>query len=257
MKKAFFVLPVFAAVLLGGCATVPRDTLYQTSTIDALLAGVYDGDLACRELLRHGDFGIGTFDRLDGEMIVLDGTVRRIRSDGRAEIPNLGTTTPFAAVCRFTPERTLLLDAPLDLAGLARRLDLAAPNSNRFCAIRVEGLFRVMKTRSVPAQEKPYPPLKAVTAHQPEFTMTNVAGTVLGFRCPPFVAGVNVPGYHLHFLSADQTRGGHILAFELERGTAALDLLDALFLRLPADGTGFAGADLAKDRSGELKSVEK
>jgi acetolactate decarboxylase len=257
MNKATSLLVLAGALLLSGCATPPRDTLYQTSTIDALLAGVYDGDLTCRDLLRHGDFGLGTFNRLDGEMIVLDGIVRQVRSDGRVLKPNLETTTPFAAVCRFTPERLVVLDRPADLAAVGQRLDRAEPDSNRFCAIRITGRFSLVKTRSVPPQGKPYPPLKAVTAHQPEFTMTNVEGTVVGFRCPPFVAGLNVPGYHLHFLSADGARGGHLLAFELERGVCELDTLSQLFLRLPRASTGFGRTDLSTDRSGELKAVER
>jgi acetolactate decarboxylase len=255
--KTLLSLSLLGLALLAGCVAPPRDTLFQTSTIDALLAGVYDGDLPCRELLDHGDFGIGTFDRLDGEMIVLGGVVHQVRADGRVYAPDLATTTPFAAVCRFRPERVSAWDSPADFAEAGRRIDAAAPNSNAFCAIRITGRFRTMKTRSVPAQGKPYRPLKEVTATQPQFAMEDVEGTVVGFRCPPFVTGINVPGYHLHFLSADRTRGGHILAFELERGTCELDVLDSLFLRLPAASTGFAGTDLSRNRSGELKAVER
>lgn len=51
------------------------DILYQVSTINALLEGIYDGDTSYGELKQHGDFGIGTFSGLDGGMIELDGTV--------------------------------------------------------------------------------------------------------------------------------------------------------------------------------------
>lgn len=244
-------------ILLSGCATVPRDTLYQTSTIDALLAGVYDGDLTCRQLLKHGDFGVGTFDRLEGEMIVLDGKLYQVRADGRVYKPNLETTTPFAAVCRFSPEKRMALDSPADFQAVQALLDQLAPNKNLFCAIRITGKFKTMKTRSVPGQTRPYRPLKEVTARQPEFNMESVDGTILGFRCPPFVTGVNVPGYHLHFISADRTRGGHILGFELEKGVCEIDLLNRFFMRLPEGGSDFAKTDLSKDRSLDLHAVEK
>jgi acetolactate decarboxylase len=257
MKKCFPSLFLGLIVLLTGCATPPRDTLFQTSTIDALLAGVYDGDLTCRQLLNHGNFGIGTFDRLEGEMIVLDGAVYQVRADGRVYSPNLETTTPFAAVCRFNPERHMTLDTPTDFKGVQALLDRLAPNKNLFCAIRITGQFKRMKTRSVPGQTRPYRPLKEVTARQPEFDMESVDGTVLGFRCPPFVAGVNVPGYHLHFLSADRTRGGHILDFELGKGVCEIDTLSRFYLRLPENGSDFAKTDLSKDRSSELKAVER
>ncbi|MFO7535915.1 MAG: acetolactate decarboxylase [Kiritimatiellia bacterium] len=257
MKKWVPSLFLALIVLGSGCATPPRDTLYQTSTIDALLAGVYDGDLTCRRLLDHGDFGIGTFDRLEGEMIVLDGAVWQIKADGRVYSPNLETTTPFAAVCRFTPERHMALDTPADIKGAQALLDRLAPNKNLFCAIRITGQFKRMKTRSVPGQTRPYRPLKEVTARQPEFDMESVAGTVLGFRCPPFVNGVNVPGYHLHFLSADRTRGGHILDFELEKGVCEIDTLSRFCLRLPENGSDFAKTDLSKDRRAEMQDVER
>jgi acetolactate decarboxylase len=36
-----------------------------------------------RELLRHGDFGLGTFNRLDGEMLVNDGVCYQLRCSSR------------------------------------------------------------------------------------------------------------------------------------------------------------------------------
>jgi acetolactate decarboxylase len=245
------------ALLLAGCATPPRDTLYQTSTIDALLAGVYDGDLACGRLLKHGDFGIGTFDKLDGEMILLDGTVYQVKADGRVHRPSPATLTPFAAVCRFTPEQTVPIGAAMDLNQVEAAIDQALVQSNHFQAIRITGRFKTVKTRSVPAQAKPYRPLKEVTANQPVFPMESIEGTIVGFRCPPYVAGLNVPGYHLHFISADRTRGGHVLAFEMEPGAVHIDTLNQFFLRLPEQGSAFSAIDLAKDREAELKTVEK
>ena len=86
--------------------------------------------------------------------------------------------------------------------------------------------------------------------------MENVEGTVIGFRCPTYVAGVNVPGYHLHFLSQDRARGGHVLGFELVTGRAQMDVLDRFVLQLPATAD-FAAVDLARDRQRELAGVEK
>lgn len=241
---------------LAGCAGPSRDTLYQASTIDALLAGTYDGDLALRDLRRQGDFGIGTYDRLDGEMVLLDGTFHQVKADGKVYAPDLDGETPFAAVCAFRPEKTVPVPPGADLEAVAALLDRAAPNANQFCAIRIEGYFKSMRTRSVPAQQRPFPPLKEITPTQPVFDLESVAGTVVGFRCPPFAAGVNVPGYHLHFLSRDRSQGGHVLAFELASGTAQVDVLDRFVMQLP--GTeDFATVDLARDRQHELQGVEK
>ena len=241
---------------LAGCAAPPRDALFQTSTIDALLAGVYDGDMALRDLRRQGDFGIGTYDGLDGEMVLLDGRFHQIKADGRVYVPDHRGETPFAAVCAFRPEKSFAVAPGADMAAVEQAFDREAPDRNRFCAIRIDGYFKAMRTRSVPAQARPFPPLKEIAATQPVFDMENVEGTVIGFRCPTYVAGVNVPGYHLHFLSQDRARGGHVLGFELVTGLAQLDVLDRFVLQLPATAD-FAAVDLARDRQRELAGVEK
>jgi acetolactate decarboxylase len=256
MKLSRMIAALGLGAWVAGCACPTQNTVYQISTIDALMAGVYDGDLTLRELRRHGDQGLGTYDNLNGEMVLLDGEFYQVKADGRVYSPDLDGETPFAAVCEFRPEKTFAVPEGADMIGLEALIDQEAPNQNQFCAFRIEGQFKTMRTRSVPAQKRPFPPLKEVAATQPVFDMENVAGTVLGFRCPPFVAGVNVPGYHLHFISRDRARGGHILAFELVTGTAQVDMLDRLVMQLP--GTkDFADANLSRDRQQDLKAVEK
>jgi len=102
--KRFFFLAVWLCLLVSGCVTPARDTVFQASTIDALLAGVYEGDISCRRLLKHGDFGIGTFDGLDGEMVLLDGNMYQIKADGKVYEPNLSVKTPFATICQFSTD---------------------------------------------------------------------------------------------------------------------------------------------------------
>jgi len=57
-------------------------TIYQVSTSGALVQGVYQGCVRVADLKRHGDFGLGTFDSLDGEGIMVDGTCWQACSDG-------------------------------------------------------------------------------------------------------------------------------------------------------------------------------
>ena len=256
MKRGRVIAGVVACLWAAGCAGPSRNTVYQTSTIDALLAGVYDGDLTLRELRARGDFGIGTYDNLDGEMVLLDGEFHQVKADGKVYAPDLDGETPFAAVCAFRPEKVFAVPSGADMRAAEALIDREAPNQNLFHAIRIEGQFKTMRTRSVPAQKRPFPPLKAVAATQPVFDMENVSGTVLGFRCPPFAAGVNVPGYHLHFISRDRARGGHILAFELVTGTAQVEVLDRFVMQLPAT-EDFATVDLSRDRQQDLQGVEK
>ncbi len=122
---------VFAAALAAGCTpTAERDVLFQTATLGALVEGVYDGNLAVGELKKHGDMGLGTFDALDGEMVMLDGRVYRIRADGKAEAVGNEETTPFAMVTFFEADHTGSLEGPFDLAHLEEMLDKVLPTKN-------------------------------------------------------------------------------------------------------------------------------
>lgn len=242
--------------LLAGCAAAPKNTLMQVSTIDALLAGSYDGQMTVGELLMHGTLGIGTFDALEGEMIVMDRQVYQARADGTVRLMPSSVTTPFASVVDFKADTFIKLDGETTLSGFQREADRILSNKNIFLAVRFDGTFPSMKVRSVPKQKKPYPPLAEVTQHQAVFEYTNVTGTVLGFRCPAFVKGVNVPGWHLHFISADRKLGGHILDFTAAEGTLQIDTCNRFYMILPEDAR-LQTLDLSKDRSAELERVEK
>ena len=249
------VLVIFLLALWTGCAA-RHNQLTQVSTIDAILAGTYDGTMTCGDLTRYGDFGIGTFDRLDGEMIILDGTVYQVRADGKVYRPDAFVKTPFAAIVSFESDVTRELPAGTGFASMQKIIDKAASNKNLFSAVRVRGTFNFMKTRSVPAQSKPYPPLVEVTKTQAVFNLKNVAGTIVGFRSPPYVKGINVPGYHLHFISEDMKAGGHILDFELAEGSAGIDLCNRFLLILPEDDR-FGAVNLGIDRSEDLEKAER
>ena len=249
------------ALLLSSCATSPQgkqpDTLTQVSAIDALLAGGYDGQVTLTELRRSGDFGIGTFHALDGEMILLDGVFYQAKADGRIYQPAMTATTPFASVVHFKAQKTTTITGEMDWAKLTATADALAGDANALCAIRVHGTFRQVKVRSVPAQQKPYPALAEVAKTQPVFELSNVTGTLVGFRAPPFVKGLNVPGYHLHFLADDRQSGGHVLSLTLESGTLELASYTLFQVQLPAAPGTLAGLDLHKDRAQELKAVEQ
>ena len=249
--------PALALLLiLTGCTSAPKNTLMQVSTIDALLAGAYDGQMTLGQLKTHGNLGLGTFDALEGEMIVIDGSVYQARVDGAIyELPD-DTTTPFAAVVNFDADQSAQLSGPLNEETFLAQIDKLAPNKNLFLAVRVDGTFPTMKVRSVPKQEKPYPPLADVVKTQSVFEYTNTTGTVLGFRCPAFVKGINVPDYHLHFISEDRKTGGHVLDFTLKDAALQLDACNQFFLVL-TDQKNFSNLDLSQDRSHELEKVEK
>ena len=216
-----------------GAGARPHHTLFQTSTIDALLEGEYDGDVSFAELEDRGDFGLGTLEALDGEMVALDGGFYQVRSDGLAYTIDRRTKTPFAVVTFFEPNLSRTLATPLDLRTFCARLDHLLGAEASCYAVRVDGHFEYVKTRSVPRQRKPYPPLAEVVKRQPTFESRDVRGSLVGFRFPHYAQGLNVAGYHFHFITADRSKGGHVLEFRLARGELAIDSEADLRLELP------------------------
>jgi len=257
MKRFFRASLVACCVFLTAIpGFAGEDTITQVSTIDALMTGVYDGPTTLGELRTKGDFGLGTFAALDGEMILLDGVFYQVTSAGDVRRPGPDTRTPFAAVTFFNTDRTIPLKGGTDFKGFTADTVKSFPTRNSFYAVKVTGTFKMVKTRSVPAQKKPYRPLTEVVKTQPIFELVNVAGTMVGFWCPSFVKGVNVPGYHLHFLRADGKKGGHVLDFIVEDATMEVDDSREFSLILP-DNAAFDKANLEPDRATELKAVEK
>ncbi|MCX6985264.1 MAG: acetolactate decarboxylase, partial [Lentisphaerae bacterium] len=198
--KISFLLSI---ALIFGCAHCPQrqnDTLYQVSTIDALLKASYDGDTDIKSLKRHGNFGLGTFNNLDGEMLLLDGTFYQIKSDGQVYEASPETKTPFACVTFFDAKETFVMESGTNSAKFAKDSPMYFI-PNYFYAVKIEGTFKMIKARSVPAQTKPYPRLTEVVKTQPVFEFKDVKGTLAGFFTPYFFKGINVPGTHLHFIS--------------------------------------------------------
>ena len=228
-------------------------TAVQAGTLDALMNGGYEGDTTLVELLRLGDLGLGTVQQLDGELIVFDGRAWSAGADGSVRELPLDTLTPFAVVTHFEATVTAALDGPLTLAALHERIDELAPTGSPVVAVRIDGEFSALSLRSVEKQTPPYKPLRDVVAHQTEWSVPSASGTLLGFRFPDATAGVEVPGYHLHFLSADRRVGGHVMNITVESGTLGIDPCDELHVELP-DGVGL-GVPGAADRA-EIASLE-
>lgn len=235
----------WATALLGHDAEV-----YQYSTIGALLDGVYDGDATVADILQHGDFGLGTFNHLDGEMVILDGVCYRLRADGTATRAAPTDRTPFAAITRFHRDFGIAIAERTDRAAVTAAIDQGITSTNLIYAIRVTGHFAELHTRTVMEQQQPYPPLTEATEGQAETRFTDVSGTLVGFRTPDFEQGISVAGYHLHFLDDDRTAGGHVLDFTLERGDVAVSGASQLHLSLPTSGA-FLKARLSADDIGD------
>ena len=213
--------------------TDPVETsIYLCSPVNALVEGIYEEKVRLSEVLKHGDFGLGTFDGLDGEMLILDGRIYHIFSDGKVAEVGDHELTPFAAVTFYRPVSHDDLDRELSHDRFMKWLDRLLPSPNLFYAVRVEGEFSHVKARSVPKQAN-YHPFADVANQQTIFDFNDISGTLAGFYTPAFMSSVSVPGMHLHFLSDDRRHGGHVLTCAPRKIRAGIQFIRKLELSLP------------------------
>ena len=238
-------------------AAEPREphSIFQTSTLDALLGGAYDGDVTFADLAARGDLGLGTLDGLDGEMIALDGAFYRAGTDGSVRSIAPAERTPFAVITRFRPDVGIAVQGALDHAGLLERIESLVPDRALCYAVRVDGRFERVHARSVPRQRRPYPPFSEVAARQVEFDLDQLSGTLVGFRFPDYAQGLNVAGYHLHVISDDRSRGGHVLGCRILEGRISVDRSSHLHMELPA-GVGWTEPDTSAAKHDLIAGAE-
>ena len=235
-----------------------KSVLYQVSLLQGLTYGDYNGSVAIKELKQNGDTGIGTFDRLNGELIMLDGTVYRAAGDGRVEIATDEETTPFAVAAFLDADISKELKEIPDYDALNNELNALVEKNgkNRFYMIRIDGLFRKMHVRSVPAQKEPYQRLVEVLQQQQTlFDYENMEGTVVGLYCPPYMSYLNAVGWHMHFISKDKAKGGHVLDLHIADADLILNDIETFHLRLPKNES-FDRFDLTVDQSKDIEKVE-
>jgi len=252
------IAPALALCLASPASAEPA--LFVYSTIDALLAGAYDGDMTVQELGTKGNFGMGTYNRLDGEMVLLNGVFHHVHADGSVSVADPRTKVPLAYVLPFPADTAMGLtldDAapPRPLAELEAIIDRQLRNKNLFFGVKVAGRFSDMSTRAIAPQVRPYKPLAEVSKTQAVFKRAAVAGTLVGIRSPAFSKGLSMPGWHWHFISDDKAFGGHVLAASLVAGSVAMVQVGDVTLKLPTTDD-FANADQTRDRSRELQQVQ-
>jgi acetolactate decarboxylase len=229
-------------------------TLFQVSTSGALVEGIYKGAVSIGHLREHGDFGLGTFEGLDGEMVALDGGFFQVRSDGTVRAAADSDLSPFAAVTYFSAEKSIEIDGCPDLSSLCAQLDGLRESSNVFYAIRIDGTFASVHTRAMCKSEEGTP-LIVAAAHQPEFTLREVSGTLAGFWSPQYVETLEVPGYHLHFINDDRTGGGHLMDCAGRNLRIGIQQVRDLRVALP-ENQEFLKADLTRNPAADLDQAE-
>jgi acetolactate decarboxylase len=193
--------------------------LYQTAPIKVLVDGHYDGVVSVGEIKKRGDFGLGSFDGLDGELVATDGHVYQAVAGGFVMEAQDSQTIPWAALTFFHSQKQIRIEDTKDMAAMETTMaGLLPQRDSRIYAIRVDGSFEDLKLRAVPKQTKPYPPFAEALKTQAVLDLHHVQGSMVGFYCPTSVGADNVPGYHFHFVSQDRRLGGHVLGYRLRAG---------------------------------------
>ncbi len=224
----------------------PECTIYQNSLMSSLIAGVYDSDITIADLLKHGDFGLGTFNQLDGELVAFDSNVFQLRSDGSARKALNSQKSPFAVMTFFNCDIEYHFSYGASQKEMHNVINQYVPSDNLFCAIRIEGEFELVKTRTVPRQEPPYLPMLEAIENQPIFNFHNETGVIAGFRSPQFTQGITVAGFHEHYINQQRQGGGHVLDYYLKKGTLQIGIISRLTIDLPSQ-SAFLQANLMPD----------
>jgi acetolactate decarboxylase len=235
---------------------LPDSTVVQLSTVQALLKGIYDGDTTFKQLKTLGNFGAGTFNGLDGEMVAVDGQFYQVKGDGSILMVSDTMKTPYATVHFFHTDKIVTLNTPIQsYKHFQNYLDQHLPSRNRPYAFKITGHFDELKTRSVYKQSQPYPPAVEVVTYQSIFEFKNVTGTAVGYWFPDYLDKIMIFGYHLHFISENKKIGGHVLNCRLSKATIAIDFIDQVHLFIPQNAT-FKKADLTSYSREEIEKVK-
>ena len=268
MKRLICVLAILSLMVTGCSVSVTqgpvlqeegnRDVLYQVALLQSLVQGYYDGIVTVGELKEHGDTGIGTFEGVNGEMIVLDGTVYQAVADGSIATPSDEETIPFSNVTFFEADETARLSDIADMAALQETMSgvVKELGANCFYMVRIDGTFDSIKVRSEYKQEKPYRALDVALAEdQTEFDYDDIAGTIVGLYCPDYMGDLNSVGWHFHFINEDRSRGGHVLQVSVKEAEAAFDVTDGFEMALSRDAE-FQDMELSKDVDEAIHKAE-
>ncbi|MBU1099486.1 MAG: acetolactate decarboxylase [Bacteroidetes bacterium] len=241
MKYSFIIFTSILFLFVSSCTKEVReisrpgeysDVIFQYSTKVDLMNGEFEGNLTQAAMLEKGDFGIGTFNGVDGEMVIYQGTVYRVSFEGPVLPASEELLIPFVMVKKFMEDKSVEVNYTVSADSLKKDLLRILEEKDELVAIRIHGNFSRVKARSVPKQTPPYPSIAAVVELQSVFDFENVTGDIIGFWLPEKFDNINFPGFHFHFLGDNKDIGGHALDFELTEGVISFDFSSKLEISL-------------------------
>ncbi len=245
----------FVEQALNYYLSLEQHTLFQVSTSGALVKGVFHGGMRVSEFRQHGDFGLGTFAGLNGEMIMLEGQCYQAKGGGITKLAGDDRLIPFCVGTHFNESDRKTLSDIDSISTLEQQLDLFRKSDNYFLAIRIDGTFQQLQLRTA-CRASPGEDLVTATRHQSQFSLADISGTLIGFWTPAYAYTFNVAGYHFHFLSDDRQWGGHVLDASSTVLSIQLQEESNLHVLMP-DSDEFRSADLTGDPSADLAIAEK
>lgn len=259
-KKSIIILIIICTLFIAGYnyAAVNTDDMYQVSLLQSFMHGEYDGVVSVDDLKSHGDTGLGTFNGIDGEMIMLDGVVYKARADGSIQAITSAESIPFATVTFFNVDnevKNIHADNFDDLTGqLSNQVNKYG--KNEIYVAKLQGKFDKINVRSVEKQSKPYKEFTEVAStDQRFFNYTNQSGTIVAVYFPDYMSNLNMAGWHLHFLSDDKTKGGHVLDVKVSNANVGFDKMSGFEMILP-DSDTFNNINLTENMTSKIHSVE-
>lgn len=234
--------------------------MFQVSTLQALMLGYTRSCITVEELLKKGDIGLGTFENVDGEMIVLDGHCYQAHSDGSVQESKPETGIPFASVCFFHPESEFTCDSIDSIEQLKELLTEHVDQVyglNSMNIARIDGYFPVVKARSETGMRTTFVELKDILSKtQKSFEFDSVEGTLVCVYYPEYMQGINAKGWHFHFVSKEKDKGGHVFEMSVKNAKIQMDKVSEIDLRLP-DTRYFDVFNLAGSNEEDIKKVEQ
>ena len=237
-----------------------RKGLFQVSTLNALMLGNFDGVISVRELLKKGNWGLGTYEGMDGEAVIVHGTAYNGQANGICVEMEPKDKVAFSIVADLTKEaKHVGFSSVADLEELKKKLDLFIEkkygNFNTFYFMNASGVFQTMQLRSVEKQQKPYPTLPEVTEAQKIYSFYDIPGVLVGVRCPDYAERLNMPGWHIHFISNDRSKAGHVLGLKASPVWCTIEEKNEFSMVLPQNEE-FASLDLMQDLSAATAKAE-
>ncbi|VAW58385.1 Alpha-acetolactate decarboxylase [hydrothermal vent metagenome] len=189
----------------------------------------FTGNVELNRLLEAGDFGIGTFNDTNGELIAIGGEIYRTCHDGSAEkITDFSEKTPYSIMTKFFPDETHNISQHLNMDEAYSYFDSLITRPDHIHAVAINATFKKICTRAPKPQKPPYKDLQTLISEQKESHFENIEGTIVGFYTPDYLSALGVPGYHLHFIDNARQHGGHVKSFNLEQADFHIQLLDEI-----------------------------